>query len=259
MGQLARVIPEEAQLLCEGCGYIVSGLPTDSRCPECAKPIAESLPELRVRPAWEQDEGNAPERFWTTTWAILRHPTGFYRTLATRTVDRRSHQFGMLHLWISSFLFSLAGLFQFQWMLDLPGFDALFGQTLDHGYLGAAEPVVVLSAVMLTCLVGAFWTIVLLTKIAARLTAWEAAYRGLRLPHEVVMRGLHYHAPHYLPVAALAFLTVAAYRILLAIEVLDVMSGPRYLYFLSAEVFFAAAYLFGTYWKAMRNMMYANR
>ena len=32
-----------------------------------------------------------------------------------------------------------------------------------------------------------------------------------------------------------------------------------YLYVLGAEVIVAAAYLFHTYWIAMRNMMYANR
>src|SRR5688500_19760425 len=33
----------------------------------------------------------------------------------------------------------------------------------------------------------------LTTRLAARLSAWESAYRGLRLPLPVVTRALHYH------------------------------------------------------------------
>jgi hypothetical protein len=40
--------PDEYVLLCERCGYIIEGLPTESTCPECGKPIAESLPERRI-------------------------------------------------------------------------------------------------------------------------------------------------------------------------------------------------------------------
>ena len=60
------------------------------------------------------------------------------------------------------------------------------------------------------------------TALAARLTHWEASYRGLRLP-------------------------------------LDVAWYTRYLYILSAEVILGALYLFKTYWIGMRNMMFANR
>lgn len=34
-------------LLCERCGYIIEGLPETGACPECGRPIAESLPERR--------------------------------------------------------------------------------------------------------------------------------------------------------------------------------------------------------------------
>ena len=36
--------PDEYTLLCERCGYIIEGLPTDNPCPECNRPIALSLP-----------------------------------------------------------------------------------------------------------------------------------------------------------------------------------------------------------------------
>jgi hypothetical protein len=69
---------------------------------------------------------------------------------------------------------------------------------------------------------------------------------------------MHYHAAHYLPVALVAFATVAGYRLALLRGWASAESGVTYLYVLSAEVVLAAIYLFKTYWTAMRNLMYAN-
>jgi hypothetical protein len=46
---------DEYTLLCERCGYVVEGLPTEGACPECGKPIAESLPERRTGSPWQRD------------------------------------------------------------------------------------------------------------------------------------------------------------------------------------------------------------
>jgi hypothetical protein len=98
------------------------------------------------------------------------------------------------------------------------------------------------------------------TWLAARLTAWEAAYRGLRLPLRVVKRGLYYHAAHYVPVALLAVAVVFGYRWLIAAGCVNIFeSMQRYLYSLAGAVIVSAGYLFKTYWIGMRNMMYANR
>ncbi|GJM18346.1 MAG: hypothetical protein DHS20C14_05590 [Phycisphaeraceae bacterium] len=53
---MARPTPweDEYTLLCERCGYVVEGLDPASNCPECGKPIAESLPERRVGTPWQQ-------------------------------------------------------------------------------------------------------------------------------------------------------------------------------------------------------------
>lgn len=51
---------DEFTLLCERCGYVVEGLATDGACPECGKPIAESLPERRVGTAWQRKPGVVP-------------------------------------------------------------------------------------------------------------------------------------------------------------------------------------------------------
>ena len=57
---------DEYTLLCERCGYVVEGLATDGACPECGKPIAESLPERRVGTLWQQ------ERDLNTLFATMR-------------------------------------------------------------------------------------------------------------------------------------------------------------------------------------------
>lgn len=49
-----RAWKDEFTLLCERCGYVVEGLPAESACPECGKPIVESLPERRVGTPWQQ-------------------------------------------------------------------------------------------------------------------------------------------------------------------------------------------------------------
>jgi hypothetical protein len=97
------------------------------------------------------------------------------------------------------------------------------------------------------------------TRIAAMLTAWEARYRGLRLPIITVLRGLYYHAAHYLPVAGFAWLTTGGHAYLVRHGQLAATSVYSYLIVLSSGVILAAVYLFWTYWAAMRNMMYANR
>ncbi|MFG0284287.1 MAG: hypothetical protein ACF8R7_07675 [Phycisphaerales bacterium JB039] len=38
---------DEYQLLCERCGYVIGGLDESGACPECGRPIAESLPQRR--------------------------------------------------------------------------------------------------------------------------------------------------------------------------------------------------------------------
>lgn len=43
-----RAWEDEYTLLCERCGYVIEGLPTEGACPECGKPIAESLPDRRI-------------------------------------------------------------------------------------------------------------------------------------------------------------------------------------------------------------------
>ncbi|MFI4882724.1 MAG: hypothetical protein ACIAQU_09085 [Phycisphaerales bacterium JB064] len=70
-------------LLCERCGYVIEGLAEDSVCPECAKPVAESMPGRRPGTPWQQRRGLRP--MLHTWWLVVRHPL---RTLDTMTVAR---------------------------------------------------------------------------------------------------------------------------------------------------------------------------
>ena len=78
---------DEYTLLCERCGYVIEGLDTSGNCPECGKPIAESLPERRVGTPWQQSPGVGS--LVATWWMTLRHPL---RTLDVMRVGGRRNR-----------------------------------------------------------------------------------------------------------------------------------------------------------------------
>jgi hypothetical protein len=177
--------------------------------------------------------------------------------MRTRPGHRLSKSFAAIHRYLASLFFGLSALIQALWLYYGGNIFGLAHEAFveaSHGLnFGLGISLCALLSIALSCF---FMDVA--TSLAARLSAWEAAYRGMRLPHQVVVRGLQYHSAHYLPVALLAFTTVAGYQILLATHVLTELSAPRYLYILCAEVILSAGYLFSTYWKGMRNMMFAN-
>jgi len=239
-------VPAESDWLCEGCGYTLNGLPPGGNCPECGKPTSESAANLRSLPLWEQeDTGSVPHRFLVTTFDVIFHTNRFYRSFATRDSRDRSVRFAQIHWGISSILLAVAAWVHMDWFLGM-------SRTLR---MGAYFP----WYAMLPLALMTFIFLIMTTRVAARLTTWEATYRGYRLPVNVVLRGLDYHAAHYLPVAIIAAGTVVGYRIALGHSPLLVTWGTTYLYTLCVEVVIAALYLFRTYWIGMRNMMYASR
>ena len=237
MTRIAPIPPAESDLLCEFCGYTLNGLDEQSKCPECGMPIAASLGQERQPPIWEWPDGRGVwKALIVTTIPVLLRPTAFFKSITARGNVRRASVFGHIHWLIASILFGVAGMFHLlitnpNWRLPM----AIF--------IGGIGILAILSYLSL-------WGTTLL---AVRLTAWEAAYRGYRLPRPVVMRAMYYHAAHYLPVALLALATV-----LVDFTCFDALTVVKYLYVLCAEIILAAAYLFKTYWIGMRNMMYAN-
>jgi hypothetical protein len=245
MTRVATIVPAESDLLCEGCGYTLNGLPEDSNCPECGKPIQESIGSARQVPKWERENGRSVGTFLSTSADIIFRPTRFYKNLATRRDIKPARQFATVHWIVTSVLFGLAMYGHLGWYL-----------TWGMSWMGLrGSPSLWIAAVLILITYLALHGI---TIIAARLTTWEAAYRGLRLPINVVLRGMFYHAAHYVPVALAVAVTVYGYQ-WFERTFPGKLSIDHYLYILCGEVILFAGYLFNTYWIGMRNMMYANR
>ncbi len=68
---------------CEGCGYEIVGLPVSTNCPECSRPVAESLPRRRTAPAFANSERprRAVRAFLSALKRVVTDKT-FFDTLA---------------------------------------------------------------------------------------------------------------------------------------------------------------------------------
>jgi hypothetical protein len=244
MTRVAPTIAAEDQVLCEGCGYVLSGLPAGANCPECGQDAAASDPTRRRLPAWEDPSDGRPGvvRFVLTTLAVTFRPAAFYRSLVTRHDGRGAYAFAVVHWALSAVMLGTAVDLHLRWFTDFPQ---------------PASRAATLFAPLLV--IGVYLFLEITTSVAARLTRWEAAYRGLRMPVAVVLRAMYYHAAHYVPVGAAVLATVTGYAFLLASGTVSGLTTPAYVYVLCGEVVVAAFYLFKTYWIAMRNVMYANR
>jgi hypothetical protein len=242
---MATQAPEESDILCENCGYMLNGLPVSGKCPECGSEIDLSVSgRLRRPPLWEVIGDLRPKwlRFLSTTSEIIFQPTRFYRTSTSRGQLEPARRFAHIHWVISSLALGAAAWAHWDWVL---------GYHLPAEWVG---PLVLLALPL-----GIFFAMGWIIHLAARLTAWEAAYRGFRLPHGVVLRALYYHAAHILPVALAALVICGGYNLLQRAGRFQETSASAYLFVLCGMVIVAAGYLFYTYWIGMRNWMYANR
>jgi hypothetical protein len=158
----ARAWEDEYTLLCERCGYVVEGLPAEGACPECGKPIEESLPERRVGTPWQQSRSGAN---LARTWRMsLFHPIRTLSVLAESPVsDTRLRRWTTL---------ASALLLSFSWW--------------QYGAISVVreEPLslLVLIALVLICAV-ALWPILLgLTQVETWGLGVIAKTRGFRVP-----------------------------------------------------------------------------
>jgi hypothetical protein len=241
--------PEETDILCENCGYMLNGLPPSGNCPECGTAIDVSVSErFRQPPLWEIIGHPQPKwvRFWLTSLQIIFAPTRFFRGTTSRGAIAPAHRFAQFHWLVAAILLGLAAWIHWrsEWVLH---------------YLHNPPPPILEPLLLVTLPPFVYLFIVGTIRLAARLTAWEANYRGFRLPHGVVLRALYYHSAHLLPVALLAITTCTVYYFLPLTYLARTTTEPTYLYILSGEVIVSAVYLFYTYWIGMRNWMYANR
>ncbi len=245
MSSQAATVPSPADILCESCGYTLNGLPADGRCPECGSPVADSTANSgRTLPAWETHHA-----FWQTTAQVIFRTTRFYRTLRTRAElqqHRAAYAFALRHWFLAAFLIAVASASHYT-LADAP----VLAITLERRLL-----MVFLWVGLVTAVAGL--GIMALTHVAAWLTAWEAGWRGYRLPGDAVLRALCYHAAQLLPFSALLLLVVLGYRALWIAGVAGPESLVTYLAIVSTVAVGGVLFLFWTYWIGMRNMLFAN-
>jgi hypothetical protein len=259
MARVAPRVPELAEILCSKCGYVLSGLPKTGNCPECGRPIADSLDTQRTPPLWESAvPGHKAKAFIQTSVSLIRRPARFYRTFTVRGPVATARRFAQWHWWMSAGIFGIVGATHGVW------YSYSVAGTPNQMF-GSSSFLFIALFLGLTLIVYVFFDGI--TRLAAWLTTLEATYRGLRLPYEIVLRGMYYHAAHYLPVSIAALFVVVGYQLLwlcshpwFAVYTWVQEKTPTaYLIVLCVQVVISALYLFQTYWIGMRNMMFANR
>lgn len=237
-------VPNPDDLLCEQCGYVLNGLPTDGNCPECGHTVAESTVDSpRRAPIWEQGTDRPAARFQATAIPLIFRKKSFFRTMTAHGDAARSARFALIALLPGLLIGTKAALMHAAILHLLYNFPTV-GQLLG---LLAAVPVGI-------CL---FWWVIYVLVI--RLTALEARYWGMRLPREVVRRAVHYTAIHASVASLLPWAVTLTYLCLLIANDRLGEWATTYLYTLSLAVVASAVYLFYVYVTAMKSLMYANR
>jgi hypothetical protein len=93
---------------CFRCGYLLTGLQTDGRCPECGLEVTASLPMPRALPRWAEARGMVGRwaRFLPTLWEILRRPQ-FFTTLAVYRGREAAIRFAVWLSWLVAVWYGL--------------------------------------------------------------------------------------------------------------------------------------------------------
>lgn len=73
-------------LLCERCGYVLDGSPRDGLCPECGRPVRDSLPEYRPGTPWQQKP--SVKAWWQTNVLMMVRTRATFESLSVPVSER---------------------------------------------------------------------------------------------------------------------------------------------------------------------------
>ena len=106
---------------CEFCGYNLTMAEPDGRCPECGKPVADSLGD-HCRPGvlWERRaEVGLLRAWWRCVWDPIRRPRWFARQLNASADPRHHRVFLLIHI-VPIFAIAYAGAVASLWFVATP-------------------------------------------------------------------------------------------------------------------------------------------
>lgn len=100
VGAHRELVPIVRPPTCEVCGYNLTAIPMESRCPECGEAVIASLgPESRRGPSWQQRHERGRLAAWGKTCTqALTQPIRFGRTLQASSSGLDHKRFVALHV-----------------------------------------------------------------------------------------------------------------------------------------------------------------
>lgn len=91
--------PMPRQPRCDSCGYDLTLMPMNSRCPECGEPVAASLgPDARPGTPWQRPGNSALSAWWQTFRTAVRQPTVLGRMLQLQSPGTAHRRFLFMHM-----------------------------------------------------------------------------------------------------------------------------------------------------------------
>ncbi|MEM9414427.1 MAG: hypothetical protein AAGA29_02975 [Planctomycetota bacterium] len=185
--------------LCEDCGYPIKGIHPAGHCPECGSAVADSHPDRRNGPAFDQRPG--PIGYVQTAFAVLRHPKRTFRAMRVDGLRQPCRRYLLISALLAAMLWAFFYIALYQHTHRLPNYFALE----NSGYRLLVNKALIGIPLVSGC-------IVILTYIEVLGVAWFSRRRGWRVPLPVAERIACYASVGWLPGAAVLGFAMHALR-----------------------------------------------